>query len=286
MTNPGEVHVACDTNVFWCVLKNNAPWLGDFETMAGGGVVISFGDHALAEISNQLEQGDFTEAEYAACIEKCSRFISARVPVLPGKRKLAAWCRKNPDATGLQEDEAYRSACWKLMTGSKSLVDFERGITYCLAGGLKKKIPLKRGEAAKLLEKEREDWRQEFGTKRPDWERQKIDDRLKLLAGDLNQDIDCDPKLMVRLDAALRHEDAVIRLVNQGMNVESEKRRNDGIDYNMAYVFMKRILLCTAERKYLGCIRNLESFQSGWIFQPHELVERWKAGTLERPAWP
>ena len=93
----------------------------------------------------------------------------------------------------------------------------------------------------------------------------------------------------MRLDAALRHEDAIIGLrsdPNNPLDPRIERRRNDGIDYNMSYVFMKRVFLCSVERKYPEAIRRLQSYQSGWVYRPDELVTAWQAKQLARPKWP
>jgi hypothetical protein len=289
LTKDGEIHVACDTGIFWEVLHKNAPWLEEFKAMAKTGVIFSFADHAMAEIIKQLEEGRFTEAQYVEALTACKDFISPEIPLVPGKRRLAQWCQSEPNSVELENHLRYLRACWRLMTNSKSLKEFEDGAEYELQRGEKKKALLRPGEAAKELEAERNKWRIRFATVPPDWRTMAITDRLKYLAKDLDDDIDCIPTVTVRLDAALRHEDHVIGLRSSAKtpyNPNSELKENDGIDFNMSYVFMKRMLLCTLDGKYRRLIQDLKSCQSDWVFSPQDLVAASKSGKLVRPRWP
>lgn len=284
-----QVHVALDTGVFWEVLHKNAPWLEDFKEMAKSGVVFSFADHAMAEIIKQLEEKRFTEAEYVDAITECKSFISPDVPLLPGKKRLGQWCQAEPVLVELEDHMRYLRACWTLMTSAKTLREFEDGIEYELRDGTKTRAGLSTGSAAKELEKERNRWRARLEIVPANWRTKEISERLEILSNDLDSEIDCTPGLTVRLDAALRNEDQIVELRSlekTPYNPHSISKENDGIDFNMSYVFMKRILLCTLDGKYRKKIEALNSFQSHWIFSPETFVDAWKARTLLRVIWP
>ncbi len=289
LVSPDEIHVACDTGIFRSVLHNEAPWLADFEAMAKAGVVFSLADHALAEIVNQLEEKKFSGEDYARAIRACARFVSSKVPILPGKKELAIWCDQNPDAAFIKDDETYRLAWWNLMTRATRIEDFQKGVDFKLQDGRAQRATNKPGDATKALEDERNKWRTHLNTGQKDAAKNAISERQPPLAGDLDDDINCIPKLTVRLEAALLHATEMERLRNnpkKPLNPDSEKRRNDGIDFNMSFVFMKRIILCTADKNYRNAIRRIESYQSDWVYLPQELVDAWKAGSLSRPRWP
>jgi hypothetical protein len=289
LTKNGEIHVTCDTGIFWEVLHKNAPWLEDFKAMGKSGVIFSFADHALAEIIKQLEEGRFTEAEYVEAITACKDFITPDIPLVPGKRQLGQWCQPEPNLAELENHLRYLRACWHLMTNSKTLKEFGYGVDYELQSGEKKKASLNPGQAAQRLEEERTKWRDRFANVPSDWKDKSLPDRLKFLAGDLDSEIDCTPSLTTRLDAALRHENRMVELKSLAKtpyNPLSENNENDGIDFNMSYVFMKRILLCTLDGKYRRPIQDLKSYQSSWIFSPQDLVAARKSGKLVRPGWP
>jgi hypothetical protein len=290
LTKDGEIHVACDTGIFWDVLHKNAPWLEDFKAMAKSGVIFSFADHALAEIIKQLEEGRFTEAQYVQAMTAFQDFISPEIPLIPGKRRLAQWCQSDPDLVELENHLRHLRACWSLMTRSKTLKEFEDGVEYELQGGEKKKASFNPGQPAQRLEEERTKWRNRLTTVSSDWNKRPIAERLKSLASDLDSETTaCAPSLTSRLDAALRHEDRIVglrSLEKTPYNPFSVIRENDGIDFNMTYVFLKRIFLCTLDGKYRKVIEDLDSYQSTWIFSPQALVDTWKSGKLTLPKWP
>lgn len=282
-------HVACDTNIARLVIDGNAPWLGDFKTMAAQGVVFSLMDHAVLELINQLEMGDFTEQHYTVGMAECRSFISSNIPILPGKRELGQWCVDSPNAEELRTDKELRSAQWKLISSANLLKDNCKGVVFRDGKGHIGKVVLKQKIAFKELELERTKWIKHVDKDRPNWEARSTAERLTILAGELDEDLVCIPPLSVRLDATLRYEDHVITLRNQKarkLKPMAKKRKNDGIDYNMTYVFMKRILLCTDEKKYTAAIRSIGSCQSNWIYRPGELVDAWKNHSLTRPEWP
>lgn len=287
-----RVHVACDTGILWRIIDEEAPWLEGFVRMAAAGVAFSLADHATGEITHQLDRGKISGADYVRGITQLARFVSPEVPILPGKAQLLKWCDPVPDAALLREDRQLRLATWELLRSARSIADFRKTFAYCCkddAGGGILLGPLAEGKTSEVMADERADWIDNVEEPRPGYVDRPWEERRADLAGDLDSDSACRPPLSVRLDAALRHEDEIIRRkhsVGSPLDPRSKKRQNDGIDYNMSYVFMKRILLCVSEEKYPKLIRSLGSYQSGWIFQPSELVQAWENGTLARPAWP
>ena len=287
-----HVHVACDTGILWRIIEKDAPWLEGFVRLATAGVAFSLADHATGEIIHQLACGKISGADYVRGIAQLARFVSPEVPILPGKAQLLKWCDPVPDASWLREDHHLRLATWELLRSARSIADFKTTFPYrCKDGGGGGILlgPLAEGKTAEVMANERAGWIANIEEPRPGYVDRPWEERLADLAGDLDSDSACRPPLSIRLDAALRHEDEIIRRkhsVGSPLDPRSNKRQNDGIDYNMSYVFMKRILLCVSEEKYPKIIRSLGSYQSGWIFQPSELVQAWENDTLMRPSWP
>ena len=272
MTLPGQIHVACDTTVFRYVLHNESPWLDDFAEMAAGNLVVfSLADHAVAEVINQIEGNSLPADELTNAIRQCARFISPALPILPGKKQLINWCKTDPNNEELALDIRYGIEGWKSILNLSTIGDFKKSILA--------------GKAGEELERERKAWQNDLDAP-PGWQPTlTLAERLAALADGLDSDAQCSPSLVVRLDAALRHWDQILLKMQHGMNPISKKRRNDGIDYNMAFVFAKRILLCTNDKPYYEAIKSLGSFQSDWIFQPQELVVRCRERKLARPIW-
>jgi hypothetical protein len=280
MTLPGQIHVACDTTIVRQVLHNKSPWLDDFAKMAGNNLVFSLADHTFAEIINQLDDCRLDASKYSIAIQQCTRFISREVPFIPGKAQLIDWCKTHPDENEIKKDIIYRKSVWERLLKSASFDEFKKAVQYG------------EGKAAAELEEERHKWPIDLDSPPQNWKScDPIKKRLGALAEGLNSDAECSPHLVVRLDAALRHYDQLLLKMKGGMNPNSPKRRNDGIDYNMAFVFAKRILLCThdgtgSKPGYYKAIKSLNSFQSKWVFHPQELVDRWNEGKLLQPTWP
>jgi len=273
-TLPGQIHVACDTTIIRCVLHNESPWLDEFAKMAEKNhVVFSLADHAIAEVLNQIEDNRFSTEKLRNAICQCARFISRTVPILPGKKQVIEWCKTDPDIKELALDLRYGEAGWNLLLDLRAIEDFKKNILI--------------GKAEEELEGERGRWSNDLRAPPEKWKRTlKHVERLAALADGLENDAKCSPTLVVRLDAALKHYDDLLLKMDGGMNPNSHKRRNDGVDYNMAFVFAKRILLCTDDGNYYDAIKRLNSFQSDWIVKPQELVQRWKEGKLAQPGWP
>jgi hypothetical protein len=275
----GSVGIALDTNVFWLLKEEAEPsWYSTFLEMRANGYLFSLADHTFAEVFNQFERGRLTPEEYERAVDRVEKLLNPEWPILPGKRKLATSCGIPSEAIkdegkcfDLGRDRAYSQAIWKHLSQARSKDDLFKSFDY-VVGGNTVHCDLKPDVASQELEEERKKWRSSFpGTESVDG---------------LNQDVQCQPPLTVRLDAAIKYrKDCEKRYAAKQYHPDSGNSHNDGIDYNMTWVFVKKMLLCTAEKKFTGKIRALTSFQSGWIYRPEELAEAYKNGSIAKPAW-
>ena len=276
----GCVGIALDTNVFWLLKEEAEPsWYPAFLEMRAKGYLFSLADHTFAEVFNQFESGRLTAEEYERAVDRVGKLLNPEWPILPGKRKLVTSCGNPSKETeeagkcfGLAHDRAYSQALWKHLSQSRSKDDLFKSFDYTVGGNTIHCDP-KPDAAARELELEREKWKNSFpGT--------------ESVTG-LDQDVECQPPLTIRLEAAITYRKDCEKRHSEGQyHPDSKNSHNDGIDYNMTWVFMKKMLLCTAEKKFTGKIRALTSFQSGWIYRPEEMAEAWKTGSIVKPTWP
>ena len=276
----GCVGIALDTNVFWLLKEEAEPsWYPAFLEMRAKGYLFSLADHTFAEVFNQFESGRLTAEEYERAVDRVGKLLNPEWPILPGKRKLVTSCGNPSKETGeagkcfdLAHDRAYSQAIWMHLSRARSKDDLFKPFDYSMGGNTIHCDP-KPDAAARELELEREKWKNSFpGTES---------------VTDLDQDVECRPPLTIRLEAAIMYRKDCEKRHSEGQyHPDSKNSHNDGIDYNMTWVFMKKMLLCTAEKKFTGKIRALTSFQSGWIYRPEEMAEAWKTGSIVKPTWP
>jgi len=277
----GSVGIALDTNVFW-LLKESAepPWYPEFLEMRAKGYLFSLADHTLAEVFNQFESGRLSAEEYERAIVRVEKLLNPEWPVLPGKRKLVTSCGKPSEAVkaagkcfDLEDDGAYSRAIWKHLAQARSTDDLSKPFDYAVGKIKTVRCDSNPKAAACELELEREKWKKSFpGTESVDG---------------LDQDVECHPAMTVRLDAAIKYRlDCESRYSAGQYHPDSGNSYNDGIDYNMSWVFIKKLLLCTDEKKFTKKIRDISSYQTRWIYRPEELAEAWKTGSIAKPAWP
>jgi hypothetical protein len=282
----GSVGIALVTNIIWLLMKRPMPaWYSAFREMRADRYLFSLADHTFAEVFNQFETGQFTPRDYRRAVCLVRGLLNPEWPVLPGKWKLATSCG-NPTENlkkeiekcfDLEYDRAYSQATWKHLAQACSTDDLGKPFEYAVGKEKNVRCEPHPKAAARELELEREKWKNSFpGTES---------------VTDLDHDVECQPPLTIRLDAAIKYRRNCEERHKAGdYHPESKNSRNDGIDYNMTWVFMKKLLLCTDEKEkgkgFTGKIQGLGSFQSGWIYRPDKLAEAWRAGSIAKPAWP
>jgi len=288
--------VALDTGIWRDLCYQERDWSEAFGEMRGAGFHFAFADHLLAEAIAQLERGDVTDQQFVSGMARAGRFISPAAPVLPGKRGLAESCGcVSPEEAGefdSDSQDAYLAAVWSLLSSSGGLADLGAGHVYEYRGR-QFQLRIDPGASDGALEAEREAWREHVMRFDALPDDALVPHRAEMLAH-MNTSIDADlghldPPLSVRLDLAKRHMLAKMEQRNQSVgsyNPGSERNRNDGIDYNMAYVLMAPAFLVTLDRRYRNAVAATGSFQARWVLSPDEFVEQWREGTLPVLAWP
>ena len=67
-------------------------------------------------------------------------------------------------------------------------------------------------------------------------------------------------------------------------NPNSPKRKNDGLDFLIIFPLVIPAIICTNDK--LTKLKSIKSFQTEWILNPDDLVERWNRKKLFPLTWP
>lgn len=288
-----RIIIALDTNVIRELCYNEPNWLPTFEEMSKNEYDFCLTDHLFAEFLNQLQRASISEDEYQKAIKNLSTFISSRLPILPGNRELFGMCGCLNIESRFNPDEAYSfyHATYKLLSSATNIDDMLKGIEVsygkkCMGIFLKSTEQIQ-----KTIDEERDRWIEEIKSHDSFTEKELEDNKTEIIntiTNSLDKKIECDPSLSIRLDVAIRHKYRQIKIANRlgtPYNPESKKKINDGIDYNMDFIFMLPAILCTSDDNYYKIIKDLNSFQSQWIYKPGELSDAWNCKTLTAPSW-
>ena len=288
-----RVIIVLDTTVIRGLCYDDPSWLSTFVEMSQNEYDFCLADHLVAEFLNQLQRGSISDAEYQRAIKKLSTFISPRLPILPGNRELFGMSGCLSDKRKFDPDETFRfcNASYELLASANSFDDMLKGIEANY-GEKHVKIFLKDSEQIQnAIDEERKRWIEEIKSHDVFTEKELDDNRTEIInsmAASLDKKIECDPPLSIRLDVAIRHKFRQIKIANRlhtPYNPESKKKINDGIDYNMDFTFMLPAILCTSDTNYHRIIKELNSFQSNWVYLPDEILDEWKNNTLTAPNW-
>jgi hypothetical protein len=230
--------------VFRDLCYDTPVWVDTFAEMAAAGFEFGLADHLLAEVTDQWTRGAFTGAQYRQAVTQAERFISSRLPVVPGKVDLAGLC-------GYLEDEeqagfdgslalAWLRQAWRLLAEARSVADLIAGREYD-HDDHRYRVSVRPGAAESALEVERERWKdhiKSYDALPPDSVGDHGEELLIGMRRSVDGKVALNPPLSVRLDLAILHMFRQVRLRNRDRdryNPDSKKKRNDGVDFNMAY---------------------------------------------------
>lgn len=288
-----RIIIVLDTTVIRELCYGDPGWLPTFVEMSHNEYDFCLADHLVAEFLNQLQRSSISDDEYQSAFKKLSTFISPRLPILPGNKELFGMCGCLEDGHKFDPDETFRfcTATYGLLSSANSFEDILKGIEANY-GEKQVKIFLKDTEQIqKSIDEERERWIEEIKSHDGFTEKELDENRTEIInsmAASLDEKIECDPPISIRLDVAIRHKFRQIKIANRlhtPYNPESKKKINDGIDYNMDFTFMLPAILCTSDKNYYRIIKELNSFQSNWVYLPDEISDKWKNKTLTAPSW-
>lgn len=262
-------------------------WVATYAEMSKEGYAFSLSDGAVAELISQHARGAITDEEFTKMLNILETFLNPQVRVLLGKKDIQGMI-------GEQSDESWTEADSLLMSRR--------------VGDLLKDMPSipqeQRISADDELDCDRSDWKAGFakfdeGYKTwletaPEAERGVPLDQYKhpylnvQLADFASKGRSQNPLMSERADLQLRYlwrQWVRTRLDKHPYNPEHQKKRNDGIDYDLYGYLMLPAFLVADEAGYFERIRDINSPQLAWIWRPQDLADAWNRGERPRPEW-
>ncbi|WP_437625571.1 hypothetical protein [Sorangium sp. So ce1151] len=249
-------------------------------------------------------------AGMVGCLPPLGRFASfgrtalelwLSVSKLLGSGRLSTLVLRTTDRLGIPrtrefdwdpvEAQAYSKATWALLKASRSASDLQAGITYTVREH-RFRVAAPPTAAATALASEREDWRTHFDQMGflPKGAIVANDkDLIAKMAAEVDRGVHCTPRLSVRLDLPIKHLYRQHHLHNRAKapyNPQSKKKENDGIDFDLYYVFILPALLVSIEGGFFNALKEIDSYQTSWLWKPEELAKAWEEGLRPAPNWP
>lgn len=278
-----------DTGVVRELCYSEPEWLAVFTNMVTGGWTFHLSDVALAEIIAARESDAISENEWQAAVERIERILNFDFPCLPSKRDLFHLCgfvdEEDLDPVPLSDEFQleYSRARWSAIKqpipseGNGSKIIFS-------VGGNRFECAIQQGKAAEVLQDERQKWINEM-TRAPQ-KNFAYDNAVETIKAAFDSWAKTDGVPMSIRGDILAHVQAEWeKRISGKYSPGSRKRRNDGIDFNLPFVFLYPALLVTTDKNLRKLLRGLPSYQAGWTFLPKELADNWEEGILKEPDW-
>jgi len=289
-----EISVALDNLIIRNFSCDTPAWLDTFEEMANNKCHFSITDASLAELVNQFERGSVTEEEWAQIISHTSRFISKRLPVLPGKKQLFQMIGVHVCDAGNDFDPffeaVYSQALWSYCSELRNSNDLQEKKFKFSYRGEEYGDDFCSGEIEEELMRERVCWvdaiNQFSSNDKVSGNTVEILDAIKVGIDFWSSST---PPLFIRLNLVFQYLLHVIEdksRSKQPYNPKAKSKKNDGIDFLLSFALAIPALLCTGDKKLIARVGRLSSYQKKWVLKPEELAEAWVSGTFLRPCWP
>lgn len=282
--------IAIDTGIARELSLAEPPWFADLTKMRQDGWSFHLADVCVAEIIASRERESVTPGQWADGTQRLDLILGDNFPCLPGKRELFHLCgfndKEDPNKECLDDGflAKYSQGVWERLKKPIAERKLRAEVTFS-TGGSPYRCPIRKGQAATVLEQERAKWISEMSrTPNPDFDFENAVAAYKI-EFDSWAKTDGVP-MSIRGDILAHARAEYERRLASGYNPEGKKRRNDGIDFLLLLTFLWPAYLLTTDRKLHSLLQGLDSFQADWVFLPDRLSAAWKDGNLAGPDWP
>lgn len=109
---------------------------------------------------------------------------------------------------------------------------------------------------------------------------------LKNMKDSVNQGLLGNPPLSIRSDILIHYLFNIILDSSRNKtpyNPESNRNKNDGLDFLLGYSFIIPALLCTGDYTLKNRLKDLKSYQNNWVYSPEEIAQAWEDNILQKP---
>ncbi len=249
---------------------------------------ISLADTTV-ELLEGLIDGTLTE-RWNKHVHEIDAILDTRWPIFPGGRFLSAITSVQTELSiGLEEEQAYRKALWRLMRASCSPIDLERGITFEILPGERRSIKGDRALIEQGLTDYRRDWISYIDRLRSEIQAGQItassaQDLKKLMDQDFGTRAEDPPDMAKKLDGVTSLIAQFIHLSLQKRdpyNPSSKKRRGDVFDLCLLYALPVPVIIVTGDEKFLSRLRMTQAPSAQQVISVPEFNSHVKQDTLE-----
>lgn len=289
-----ETIITLDANIIRNLCYNKHNWVNDFHNMSNENYHFCLPDYALFEFVNQFIRNSISIDNYKNCIRQLSKFISPKMPILFGMKRLLQMTgvSKNVSETEFDPEywRLYSKAIWEFVESADNLTFFDDIKLKFSVNNISYESKIEINKIEPSFQKEREEWIQFINNiKRlsdyhlPNNKLEKIIDMKESISKWLFGD----SSYSERVDILAKYIYYYIQ--NQAdlrfpYNPNSQKNKNDSIDFVISFFIILPSLICSEDR-FVVRFKNLNSYQSKWFYKPLELAEAWKNNSIIKPTF-
>ncbi len=250
-------------------------------------VLVSISEVAVAELLIALLENRITWGDWTQRIHELNSVLDPEMPILPGGPMLAAMAGLFTESEfNIDDGKSHGQAMWRLLVSATSPDDLKRGIKYQDSQGthlIKADLAL----AKNVVSEERDRWikfidKMKCLAKDAGWSPEKV---KAIVLVELQPKSGEAPDFAVKLDL-LGHflADRISHAAQSDSSYDptSKKRKNDGIDISLLYLFALPAIICTVDKWFIGRVQEAESPQSSQIITITELNAHLRNGTLNQ----
>ena len=296
-TSSNKVKIILDTNIIRNLCYKDYYWINDFEKMSKEHYQFCLPDYALFEFINQFanESKDMIPlANFQKGIEQISRFISKDFPVLFGNNKIFKQTGFKVDTHSKNNDPSYykefSKAIWNFVTSADNSSFFKNNKMTFSVNLNKYESKLEIDLIEQTFQKQRDQWTDYIKTlieKVAPYHNPKDQiDEFSFIRKRMSEWIFERSDCIERVDIISKYIYSFILNSNikNKYNPESNKNKNDGIDFNIIFFHLIPSIICSEDR-FIRKFQNFQSYQNSWFYKPSELAQAWASNNVANPTF-
>lgn len=287
-----ETIITLDANIVRNLCYKKYNWVNDFISMSNEDFNFCLSDYALFEFVNQFIRGSISIKEYINGINQLSKFISHKMPILFGMKRLIQMTGISKIVSVIEFDpeywKTYSKAIWEFIKNADNLSYFEYKKLKFSFNDVLYESKLEINKIESIFQKKREDWVKlisSFNSLSIDQLKNKKTENIKYMKEIMSEWLFDDSSYSERVDILAKYLYYFIQNradFSYPYNPNSQKNKNDGIDFMINFSNILPSLICSEDR-FVRIFQSLNSYQSKWFYKPLELAEAWKNNSIIKP---
>lgn len=284
-----ETIITLDTNIVRNLCYKKYHWVTDFHNMSNENYNFCLSDYALFEFVNQFIKEKISIDEYKNCIRQLSKFISSKMPILFGMKILIQMTGISKIVSDSEFDpdywKMYSKVIWKFIKNADNSSYFKYKKIKFSVHNVLYESKLDYNEMESSFQKERVEWIKFINKLKKLSKYHTLNnkpEKITFMKERISEWLFGDSSYSERVDILAKYMYHFIQ--NQAdfsypYNPNSQKNKNDGIDFKIIFFIILPSLICSEDRFIKG-FQRLYSYQSKWFYKPLELAEAWKNNSI------